>query len=108
MGPRQGICPGVRPLGDGGSGSHHPHLLYCSHDGGSCEATISACGEQPPEEFIFRYGFVVFTVFLVVEAVVLYGAGLFSELCMVLGIVGGLCLGVVGVVSTRDVSSVRW
>ena len=38
----------------------------------------------------------VFTVFLVVEAVVLYGAGLFSELCMVLGIVGGLCLGVVG------------
>ena len=38
----------------------------------------------------------VFTVFLVVEAVVLYGAGLFSELCMVLG-----------VVSARDVSSVH-
>ena len=69
--------------------------------------TISACGEQAPEEFLFRYGFVVFTVFLVVEAVVLYGAGLFSELCMVLGIVGGLCLGVVGVVSARDVSSVH-
>ena len=67
--------------------------------------TISACGEQASEEFIFRYGFMVFTVFLVVEALVLYGAGLFSELCMVLGIVGGLCLGVVGVVSARDVSS---
>ena len=69
--------------------------------------TISACGEQAPEEFLFRYGFVVSTTFLVVEAVVLYGAGLFSELCMVLGIVGGLCLGVVGVVSARDVSSVH-
>lgn len=30
--------------------------------------TISACGEQAPEEFLFRYGFVVSTVFLVVEA----------------------------------------
>ena len=69
--------------------------------------TISACGEQAPEEFLFRYGFVVFTVFHVVEAVILYGAGLFSELCMVLGIVAGLCLGVVGVVSARDVSSVH-
>ena len=69
--------------------------------------TISACGEQPPEEFLFRYGFVVFTIFLVVEAVILYGAGLFSELCMVLGIAAGLCLGVVGVVSAREVSSVH-
>ena len=49
----------------------------------------------------------VFTVFLVVEAVVPYGAGLFSELCMVLGVVGGLYLGVVGVVSARDMSSVH-
>jgi len=69
--------------------------------------TISSCGNRPPEMFIFRYGIVTGGLLLAVEAIALYGAGLFSELCLVLGTVAGLCLGVVGVVSDRELDSVH-
>ena len=69
--------------------------------------TISACGEHPPEEFIFRYGIVAGAILLMVEAIALYGAGISSKLIMVLGLVGYFCLGVVGVVSAREVDTVH-
>lgn len=69
--------------------------------------TISNCGNRPPEMFIFRYGIVAGGLLLAVEAVALYEAAIFSELCLVLGTVAGLCLGVVGVVSDRELDSVH-
>lgn len=69
--------------------------------------TISACGEQPPEVFLFRYGIVTGAILLIVEAIALYGAGLSSKLIMVLGTVASFCLGVVGVVSAREVPVVH-
>lgn len=69
--------------------------------------TISACGEQPPEVFLFRYGIVTGAILLMVEAIALYGAGLSSKLIMVLGTVAAFCLGVVGVVSAREVDVVH-
>ena len=69
--------------------------------------TISNCGNRPPEMFIFRYGIVAGGLLLAVEAVALYEAAIFSELCLVLGTVAGLSLGVVGVVSDRELDSVH-
>ena len=67
--------------------------------------TISACGEYPPENYVFRYGLVVCAVLLGVEAVSLYATtkpfgG--SKLCLGLGTVAAFCLGVVGVVSSHE------
>ena len=67
--------------------------------------TISACGERPPEDYIFRYGIVVGAVLLIVEAVAFYYADKpFSgnKLILALGSVAGFCLGVVAVVSAKE------
>lgn len=67
--------------------------------------TISACGEHPPEEYIFRYGIVSGALLLVVLAVYIYTADFpFSRdmANVTMGVVGGLALGVVGVCAANE------
>ena len=67
--------------------------------------TISECGENPPEEFIFRYGILTGALLLVVLALYIYTADFpFSRdaLNVEMGIVAGLSLGVVAVCASNE------
>ena len=67
--------------------------------------TISACGEHPPEEYIFRYGILTGGLLLVVLALYFYTADFaFSHNTtnVQLGVIAGLALGVVAVCPANE------
>ena len=67
--------------------------------------TISACGELPPEQYIFRYGILTGGLMLVVLALFVYTADFpFSRrpVNLDMGVVAGLSLGVVAVCSANE------
>ena len=72
--------------------------------------TISMCGEQPPEQYFFRFGIHTGAMLLVVLALYVYVADFpFSHdvLNLVMGVVAGLCLGVVSVVASNEANTVH-
>ncbi len=72
--------------------------------------TISACGDYPPEDYVFRYGLVVCACLLAVEALALYTSDKpfgKSKFCLTLGLVAAFCLGVVAVVSSIECDPVH-
>lgn len=67
--------------------------------------TISACGEHPPEQYFFRYGILTGALLLVVLALYIYSVDFpysHKSWNVFLGVVGGLCLGVVAVVAANE------
>ncbi|KAL5474514.1 hypothetical protein EMCRGX_G026470 [Ephydatia muelleri] len=71
---------------------------------------ISDCAVLPPEKYPFRYGFVVEALLLAVETVIIYNANKAyskSKTCLVLGVTGAFCIGVVGVVNEQECNPVH-
>lgn len=67
--------------------------------------TISACGEHPPEEYVFRYGIHTGALLLVVLALYMYTADFpFSHdtLNVGMGVIAGLFLGVVAICAANE------
>lgn len=67
--------------------------------------TISACGENPPEQYFFRYGILTGALLLVVLALYIYTADFpFSNdtINVSMGVTAGLCLGVVAVCAANE------
>ena len=67
--------------------------------------TISECGENPPEQYVFRYGIHTGALLLVVLALYIYAVDFpFSHdtLNLVSGVVSGLCLGVVAICASNE------
>lgn len=69
--------------------------------------TISACGENPPEQYFFRFGIFLGAVLMEVEAIALYAAKKTSHLTFVLGAVAALGLGVVACVAANENNTVH-
>lgn len=66
---------------------------------------ISACGDTPPEQYIFRYGLLSGALLLVVLALYIYTADFpFSDdsTNVFLGVFGALCLGVVAICADNE------
>ena len=66
---------------------------------------ISACGDTPPEQYIFRFGILTGALLLVVLALFIYTADFpFSHdsTNVFLGVFGGLCLGVVAICADNE------
>lgn len=58
----------------------------------------------------YRYGFVVEALLLAVETVIIYNANKAyskSKTCLVLGVTGAFCIGVVGVVNEQECNPVH-
>ena len=77
--------------------------------------TISACGDRPPEVFIFRLGVAVGSFLVAVASLAIYSSDKpysGSVVNLTLGLVAAFGLGVVAVVSDREMDSVltgsRW
>lgn len=67
--------------------------------------TISACGEHPPEEYIFRYGILSGALLLAVLALYVYTVDFpFSrdKINLALGVIAGLALGVVAICAANE------
>ena len=67
--------------------------------------TISACGDTPPEQFVFRYGILTGGLILVVLALYIYTADFpFSRdmINLTMGVVAGLSLGVVAICADNE------
>lgn len=69
--------------------------------------TISACGENPPEQYPFRFGIMVGAMLLLVEAVSLHAAKISASTTYVLGVVASICLGIVAVVAANENNTVH-
>ena len=72
--------------------------------------TISMCGENPPEQYFFRYGILTGAQLLVVLAWYVYVADFpFSGdlLNVTMGVIAGVCLGIVAVVASNEDNSVH-
>lgn len=72
--------------------------------------TISECGVFPPEKYFFRYGFVIGACLMAAQGVATYNAlksWAKSRTYLFLIAVASFCLGLVGVVSMREDSSVH-
>jgi hypothetical protein len=72
--------------------------------------TISECGENPPEQYVFRYGIHTGALLLVVLAIYIYTADFpFSHdaLNVGLGVISGLCLGVVAICASNENNTVH-
>ena len=70
-------------------------------------ATILSLTSFPysPQDYVFRYGFVVGACMLAVEAVMVYGADKSfsrSKITLLLSVVAAFALGVIGVVSVKE------
>ena len=67
--------------------------------------TISACGDTPPEQFVFRFGILTGSMLLVVLALYVYTADFpFSrdKINLTMGVVAGLSLGVVAICADNE------
>ena len=67
--------------------------------------TISECGEHPPEQYFFRYGVLTGGLLLVVLALYIYTADFsfsHNEVNLSMGVVAGLCLGIVAVCAANE------
>ena len=72
--------------------------------------TISACGDRPPEVYIFRLGVAVGSVLIAVASLAIYSSDKpysGSVVNLIVGLVAAFGLGVVAVVSDREVDSVH-
>ena len=69
--------------------------------------TISACGENPPEKYFFRWGIFVSSLFQMLQAVMMRAAGRVTNVTGTLGFVAGLCLSGVAVVQANEASHVH-
>ena len=67
--------------------------------------TISACGEHPPEQYIFRYGLLSGGLMLAALSLYIYMADFsFSRslVNVILGVTAGLCLGVIAICAANE------
>ena len=72
--------------------------------------TISACGDRPPEVFIFRLGVAVGSALIAIATLAIYSSNKpysRSLVNLTVGLVAALGLGIVAVVSDREVDSVH-
>ena len=69
--------------------------------------TNSDCGENPPEQYFFRFGIMIGAVLLFVEAVSLHAAKITASTTYVLGVVASICLGIVAVVASNENNTVH-
>jgi hypothetical protein len=67
--------------------------------------TISECGENPPEQYFFRYGILTGGLLLVVLALYIYTADFsfsHNQINLAMGVIAGLALGVVAVCAANE------
>ncbi len=64
--------------------------------------TISECGVEPPEKYIFRWGIMTGGILLFIEAIILYWSKWTSSLEYYLGMIAGLLLTGVAVVAVNE------
>lgn len=69
---------------------------------------ISDCAVHPPEKYPFRVGFILGASLMAAEVVLVFGAAKQRSRCsLALGLIGALCLSVVGAVNEDENNTVH-